>query len=115
MWDFTKKEVYTFREFYIPFRMMDSLQRYIEDHVKPGDFLSAVISNDLRSAVVTADDENIYLLPTYIGFFYNEAPVSCWGSKETFKTWLSIKPKETYESPDMTGGTKCRREPRILK
>ena len=42
---------YKFREFYIPDRMMGGIQRYINDHIRPGDFLSAIIQNDLKEAV----------------------------------------------------------------
>ena len=89
MWDFSKQKMYVFRGFYIPHRMMDGLQRYIENHVAPGDFLTAVIKNDLKEAVSRADDENLNNLPAYIGFLYNQAPGSCWGSEEIFKEWLN--------------------------
>jgi len=91
MWDFTKNEQYSFRTFYIPERMMHGLERYIEGHIKPGGFLSAVLKNDLRGAIEHADDENIQNLPAYIGFLYNEAPSPCWGSEKKFNNWLSNK------------------------
>lgn len=80
--------MYTFREFYIPERMMDGLERYVKDQILPGDFLRAVISNDLTEAVGRADEENLRNLPAYIGYLYNEAPVRCWGSKERMEEWV---------------------------
>lgn len=91
MWDFTRKQTYTFRGYYIPPRMMDGIQRYIENHIKPGSFLSAVIQNNLKEACSYADDENLANLPAYVGFFYNQAPGQCWGSEENFKRWLNQK------------------------
>jgi len=91
MWDFTKNEQYSFRTFYIPERMMYGLERYIEGHIKPGGFLSAVLKNDLCGAINHADDENIQNLPAYIGFLYNQAPSLCWGSEKKFKDWLNNK------------------------
>lgn len=88
MWDFTKQEEYSFRGFYIPLRMMDGLDRYINHHIPPGDFLSAVIKNDLRGAVERADDENLTNIPAYVAFLYNEAPGGCCGSEENFKRWI---------------------------
>jgi hypothetical protein len=82
---------YEFRNFYIPERMMDGLQRYIEHHCPVGDFLTAVLSNDLSEAVGRADDENLSNLPAYIGFLYNEAPAQCHGSPERVKAWLAMK------------------------
>ena len=91
MWDFNRTELYTFRNFHIPSYMMEGLQRYIEDHVSPGKFLSAVIKNDLRGAIDMADDQNIQNLPAYVAFLYNHAPISCWGSEENFNKWLKEK------------------------
>jgi len=80
--------MFKFQDFYIPKRMMGSIDRYINQKIKPGDFLTAVISNDLKEAVGRADDENMRNLPAYVAFFYNHAPASCWGSKEKMKLWL---------------------------
>ncbi len=80
--------VYRFRDFYIPARMMSGIRRYIDDGTPTGDFLRAVIGNDLQEAVGRADDENLANLPAYIGYFYNEAPLPCWGSKEKMQAWI---------------------------
>ncbi len=80
--------VYRFREFYIPPRMMSSIRRYIDNGDPVGDFLSAVISNNLKEAVGRADDENLANLPAYVAYFYNEAPGNSWGTPETMQAWL---------------------------
>ena len=79
---------YKFRHWYIPGRMMPSIQRYISERIKPGRFLTAVICNNLSDAIKRADDENLENLPAYASFFYNEAPAPCWGSKKKMKEWL---------------------------
>jgi hypothetical protein len=79
---------YTLREFSIPDHMMGAIRRYIDERIHPGDFLTAVISNDLREAVGCADDTNIRALPAYVAYFYNEAPSRCWGSPEKMRAWL---------------------------
>ena len=84
---------YTFRDFYIPIHMMDGIRRYIDDHIPPGDFLSSIITNDLRESVGRADDENIRNIPAYVSYFYNEAPSSCWGSAEKMNEWLNPLPE----------------------
>lgn len=81
-------ETYTFRGFHIPGYMMGGLKRYIENHIPPGDFLTAIICNDLFEAVGRADDVNAANIPAYVGYFYNEAPSACWGSKEKMKAWV---------------------------
>ena len=80
---------YTFSGFHIPDRMMESLRHYIDQGIAPGDFLSAVLKNDLKEAVGRADLENMQNLPAYVGYLYNEAPALCWGSPELFNGWLA--------------------------
>jgi len=82
---------YTFRGFVIPEYMMGGIQRYIDHGLEPGDFLTAVICNDLHLAVGRADDLNIVNLPAYVGYLYNEAPSECWGSREKMEAWIAKK------------------------
>ena len=80
---------FTFDGEAIPERMHGAITRYIERRIAPGNFLTAVICNDLREAVHRADDENIKLLPAYVSYFYNEAPSPCWGSREKMNEWIA--------------------------
>ena len=82
---------YTFKDFYIPERMVAALERYVHDGIEPGDFLAAVICNDLHEACNRADDENIWNLPAYAAWFRNEAPASCWGCREAMDRWIEMK------------------------
>ncbi len=79
---------YTFQDFYIPERMMPSIEQYITDGIQPGTFLSAVICNDLKGAVMWADQENMGNLPAYASYFYTYAPIACWGSKGVMDKWI---------------------------
>jgi hypothetical protein len=71
--------------------MQAAIRRYVIQGVQPGDFLTAVITNDLRNAVGKADDENLPLLKLYVQWFYNEAPAPCWGSKQNMTEWLTAR------------------------
>ena len=82
---------YRWQEFYIPDRMMGGIERYIDNGVLPGDFLTAIIHNNLKEAVTRADDENLRNLPAYVAYFYNNAPAPCWGSEEAMKQWITNK------------------------
>lgn len=75
----------------IPERMHGSIKRYLEAHVEPGDFLKAVLCNDLKEACARADDENIHLLARYVTFFYNYAPFHCWGSPQAYEAWIKAR------------------------
>jgi len=83
--DFTRKCILEYR---IPEYMIGGLYRYIVHHIEPGSFLRAVISNDLFDALGRADSTNSNLLKNYAQFLYNEAPSSCWGSRETYDGWI---------------------------
>ncbi len=88
---------YKLGEFYIPKRMMGGISRYINQGVLPGEFLQAVICNDLREACGKADDENIANLPAYVAYFYNEVPANCWGSRKTMQEWVQRQSRQKEE------------------
>ena len=75
--------------FYVPKHMHPAIDRYLNEHIKPADFLSAVICNDLTEAVQRADAVNIQQLPAFVTYFYHYAPPGSWGSKEAFDKWLA--------------------------
>lgn len=83
------KGYYRFKRWYIPKRMMPGIRRYIDERIKPGQFLTAGICNDLSDAIGQADDENLDNLPAYVAYFYNETPAPCWGSKKKMEEWLN--------------------------
>ena len=91
---------YRFQQFHIPDRMMGAVRRYIEDGTPPGDFLTAVIRNDLKEACGRADEENIGNLPAYVAYFYNEAPASCWGSPEKMRDWMVSFEAKAEKNPN---------------
>ena len=79
----------------LPVRMWGGIKRYLSDGIPPGDFLTALISNDLLGCVSHADDENVLLLHHYIKFLYNGVPGNCWGSPKRFEEWINA----SYEWP----------------
>ena len=81
---------YTFREWRVPDHMVGSIRRYIEQGIPPGDFLTAVLDNNLKEAMGRADDENLRNLPAILAYFYNEAPGLCWGSPEKRRVWVNM-------------------------
>ena len=73
----------------IPEYMFDAVLNYFNYHIKPGDFLTALLKNDLMEACVRADPENLEALPAWAALLYNEAPVRAYGSPEKVKAWLA--------------------------
>ncbi len=73
----------------IPEHTKDALDRYVNDRLPPGGFLTAVLSNDLKGAVARADHINIQHIPDIVIHCFNEIPSGCWGSPEAVERWLS--------------------------
>ena len=92
-------EQYFFQEFYIPRRMEGGICRYVEYGIEPGDFLTAIIRNDLKEAVGRADEENMRNLPAYVAYFYNEVPSPAWGSKEKMEAWMETRQATRDNAP----------------
>jgi len=88
--EYLSKELdnFTFYNRQIPKRMRGGIIRYIVDRIPPGDFLTSVMTNDLKRAITFADDENMWIIPVYIAFFYNKVPSSIYGNKENFNNHL---------------------------
>lgn len=72
----------------LPEYLRESMEDYIERGQEVGGFLYAVLTNDLSEAVGRADDVNIERIPQIVRWIYNEAPSTCWGSKEKVKAWI---------------------------
>lgn len=73
----------------IPSRMREHVVAYVMDGHIPCRFVSAVLSNDLKEACITADEDNRYRIYDYVFFLYNYAPSDCFGSKDKFEKWLA--------------------------
>lgn len=72
----------------VPSHTAPGLARYIVDRTPPGDFLRAVLSNDLKMAFGKADGTNQRYLFHIVNFLYNAAPMACWGSPEKYQDWI---------------------------
>ncbi len=87
----------------LPEHLQNGLREYIERGRIPGDFLSAVISNNLMGAFGVADDESKAALEDIIKFMWNAAPSACWGSKEFMKTWSRHQGRERQSRASPSG------------
>ena len=76
----------------VPEHIRDGLIGYVEHHWRPGGFLTAVLSNDLKEAMGRADDLARDGLFAIVKWLYSCAPSSCWGSPERVNDWLREVP-----------------------
>ena len=84
----------------IPEHCHDALEGYVLYGRNVGDFLTAVLSNDLRGSVDRADHINQHALPRYVQFLYNYAPANCWGSPQNYRDWL----QRGFEAREIAAG-----------
>lgn len=67
---------------------LNALIRYRDRGIKPGDFLTAVLENNLMRSFGLADSYNRATLFQITSFLYNEMPSNSWGSPEIVRAWL---------------------------
>jgi len=72
----------------VPAHMQEALERYVEHHIRPGSFLTAILENDFIRAFAQADTTNRNYLAQWAETLYWELPSACWGSKEKVESWL---------------------------
>ena len=86
----TKKQIEEFR-FHgksIPVHMISAVFWYFNHHRRPGDFLLALLENDLMVALRRGDYQNLEALRVWGSFLHNEAPSNAYGSPEKVAAWL---------------------------
>jgi hypothetical protein len=83
----------------VPGHLHEGLIEYIAARREVGQFLRAVLSNDLKEACAYADAISSVGLKSIVLFLYNFAPGPCWGSPQHVDAWLADPdvPAEVYE------------------
>lgn len=75
----------------LPLYVFDDIAEYLVWGKIPGDFLQAIIRKDYIGAMQHADDQNLWLIPVYHSFFYNNVPALAWGSTEKMYEWAKYR------------------------
>jgi hypothetical protein len=73
----------------VPEHLQDGLIEYIAARRPCGQFLTAVLSNDLKDTCAYADEISIYALRHIMVFLFTYAPGKCWGSPDLVAVWLA--------------------------
>jgi hypothetical protein len=73
----------------MPSWVLPTLERYIEQRICGGWFITAVLENNLFNAVGSADEASLKGLKGIVTLIYCHVPQKCWGSKEKVKNWLN--------------------------
>jgi len=106
--------------------ILEAINQYVCYHCQTGDFLLAVLTNNLREAFARADEGNRKVLFQIISYCHNEIPGICWGTPDKVKQWIEagegstphlVAPENTKEVErqdglGIWGATKFREERR---
>lgn len=78
---------------FIPVNLHAGLSRYLLDGIRPGGYLTAVITNNLRQSVhLAAEPVTPEHTAAIIRFLEMNAPGPSWGSVEKMEKWLEPDP-----------------------
>jgi len=69
----------------VPEHLRDGLNRYVWWGIPVGGFLRAILGNDLRKSIVTADSESLAAIRDIVIFIHNALPSNCHGSPEAVR------------------------------
>jgi hypothetical protein len=72
----------------LPEHMQEGAREYVELGREPGDFLRAILCNELVEAWQRADSVNRANLGAWIQWLLSEAPLACWGSPAKEQAWV---------------------------
>jgi len=78
----------------IPELTLDQINNFVENGIPPGDFVNALLCNDLKKSFMYADDMNQVAMFKIVKYLYNKIPMGCWGSQEKVNAWIATKRQE---------------------
>ena len=70
--------------------LYDALCHYRDEGGYVGDFLFALLSGNYKEAMMRADHGNLWLMPIYAAFLYNEMPSGIHGTPECVTSWIDV-------------------------
>ena len=73
--------------------MQDGVDRYINQGIPPGSFLTALFCNDLKEAYRRADDANTAAMREWVRFMINDMPSIAQGSPDKVQEWIAMHEK----------------------
>lgn len=81
-------------EYRIPESLHAGLERYLKHGIRPGGFLCAVISNDLKEAALRGDPVNQPAIPRIVAFLCAEVSDTAWGSPAKLDQWIADRQRD---------------------
>ena len=73
----------------IPELTMTGLTNYRDHHIKPGQFVMAVLENNLFEAFGRADEFNKAAMHQIVKWVYNRLSPAPWGNSAAIREWIA--------------------------
>lgn len=77
----------------IPELILRQIDNYGENHLMPGDFVLAVVENDLTKTLHFADEKSFAAIKSIWGYCHRALPVQSWGNANLVESWLTFAGK----------------------
>lgn len=77
-----------YQEYDIPSHLFEGLDRYFKQGLRPGGFLYAVLTNDLKDAMLRWAGGGYNPASDLVKFFCAEVPAPSWGSVDAVEKWI---------------------------
>lgn len=78
----------------LPSTLRGGIQRYVDDRIRPGGFLDALLANDLKGTVMRADEQTRSELQDILFWCMENLPGPCWGGRKEVEKWLAPGSKD---------------------
>lgn len=75
----------------VPPSVIESIQKYLKDGIRPGSFVVACLENNLTQAFIRADEKNLPCIGAIVGWLLDNAPANAWGSPAIVKRYMEKK------------------------
>lgn len=85
----------------LPLSTVETMKAYLFEGRPTGDFMRAVMNNDLHQSLARADDFNIHALPWIVAFLVNYFPRCAWGDEQSVSAWLKLHEAACREANDL--------------
>jgi hypothetical protein len=83
----------------VPEHMRDGLILWIENGIMTGNFMTALMENDLMEAMGRADEVNQNSIKNWCVFLYTYSPRGCHGSPSRVAVWREHKGLSGIDGP----------------
>ncbi len=89
-----QKWIKLMEKYRIPKHLQNGLAEYLTNGIRPGNFLTSCLENNLYKAIFCADMKSLEKIRNIMMFLWIEIPATAWGNPTTIKKWMNERRKK---------------------